>query len=1089
MRQIGLLHFWALYFIHVVRSEQFDIPNADGNHMQVIFSEELQKFVLKPAKGHVITKYDFLEGKIGYLNFWENYCIILPLDAQTLSFQDHLSRLKSGILPKDRLSDTIYVEESFPKFDDALCDRLPRYDVVNKVLNRSKRSVEDPNIWYYRRHARRFSGQTQSQLMRHRNCPNGRNCDENDEATARASSDGVESTVLAGGNSMGQAQSQMFPWISPYNNNFGSGSTLNSQSRGDPIDAHGMAAGQPPNHAGNYGDQIPTVGQSHHQNLNSGPSPPGNTHHVPYQERSTPFTDKHRYGAPGTVGGIRQGNRDPSGSRGFSGDPNSGHVAKYVPSNGFANQPFVANDGLSRRTGSFQPGTNVYQDKQSEERSQASSQVRHGGQGSMASASSGGGYGAGATQSQVQGSYSGTGSFSGQSQSSGGWGQSSASNIQAGPAGSSSQAGTSINARSGSQTQVQVGPSGNSAINSQSLYRHGGSSTNLQANQRGGQVGAQATGEGATNSQAQIRFQPGANAQNGFLGGGQASAQSQGYMGQAQSQLFGNLDNGKMYSGAAQAGSGTRRGQHGSSTRNEVRNNGDQPPNTGSTDQVGMHHNQNRRKQFGYRGVSEHRPQPMDEHIQSSQSDYHYAPGTRHRSNGQHSLPQNNGYTTGHSGTAQTNDQLTPIYQRRNTNQETPPLQPVSAATYAPQPPGTGGYPSDPMSSYPQEASTRQSPNPVGQPSPRPNYQQSQNAYVNHMRVQGNPEVRYSNDASNTANGKLYEAGQQVPGFPGYKVPNGYRARVISSESESASATVQGPGQAQTQTLNINFPSQNRYPSQTPGHFDRSNDETHHARQSPKETYTRRPNPSLSNPYQGQEANKVPVAIPGQIPNGGAQTDNELTNYYDYYDSYGNEPEYYYDDIQGKPPKKDPNQIISSSRPVVTPPPTFSTGSNIKGYQTPRPPFGEGQERGDISSSSSSSRPDSQIGSTGRPVSSSEGTNVASRRQPTDESRCQGFGNNPCYNKPYSGSFQITGQGTYQYVPSSSGNYRSHSSTYGGHFKVRPSGEDEKDDSTWKETNYSQASTCGYFTFSCNIALGSDRRTKICFKDPNQCNS
>eukprot|EP00094_Tigriopus_californicus_P003806 TCALIF_03662-PA protein Name:"Protein of unknown function" AED:0.14 eAED:0.14 QI:81/0.71/0.62/0.75/0.71/0.75/8/0/966 len=966
MRQIGLLHFWALYFIHVVRSEQFDIPNADGNHMQVIFSEELQKFVLKPAKGHVITKYDFLEGKIGYLNFWENYCIILPLDAQTLSFQDHLSRLKSGILPKDRLSDTIYVEESFPKFDDALCDRLPRYDVVNKVLNRSKRSVEDPNIWYYRRHARRFSGQTQSQLMRHRNCPNGRNCDENDEATARASSDGVESTVLAGGNSMGQAQSQMFPWISPYNNNFGSGSTLNSQSRGDPIDAHGMAAGQPPNHAGNYGDQIPTVGQSHHQNLNSGPSPPGNTHHVPYQERSTPFTDKHRYGAPGTVGGIRQGNRDPSGSRGFSGDPNSGHVAKYVPSNGFANQPFVANDGLSRRTGSFQPGTNVYQDKQSEERSQASSQVRHGGQGSMASASSGGGYGAGATQSQVQGSYSGTGSFSGQSQSSGGWGQSSASNIQAGPAGSSSQAGTSINARSGSQTQVQVGPSGNSAINSQSLYRHGGSSTNLQANQRGGQVGAQATGEGATNSQAQIRFQPGANAQNGFLGGGQASAQSQGYMGQAQSQLFGNLDNGKMYSGAAQAGSGTRRGQHGSSTRNEVRNNGDQPPNTGSTDQVGMHHNQNRRKQFGYRGVSEHRPQPMDEHIQSSQSDYHYAPGTRHRSNGQHSLPQNNGYTTGHSGTAQTNDQLTPIYQRRNTNQETPPLQPVSAATYAPQPPGTGGYPSDPMSSYPQEASTR------------------------------------------------------------------------------------------------------------------------------------------------------------QIPNGGAQTDNELTNYYDYYDSYGNEPEYYYDDIQGKPPKKDPNQIISSSRPVVTPPPTFSTGSNIKGYQTPRPPFGEGQERGDISSSSSSSRPDSQIGSTGhppwpysregqergdisssssssrpdsqigstgRPVSSSEGTNVASRRQPTDESRCQGFGNNPCYNKPYSGSFQITGQGTYQYVPSSSGNYRSHSSTYGGHFKVRPSGEDEKDDSTWKETNYSQASTCGYFTFSCNIALGSDRRTKICFKDPNQCNS
>lgn len=143
------------------------------------------------------------------------------------------------------------------QFDEALCDRLPQYEAIgtrksnlisilkfhfNECSNgsdlmRSKRSVEDPNSWYYQRQARQFSGQTQSQLMRQRNCQNGGQCDEKDEATARASSDGVESIVSAGGNSMGQAQSQMFPWISPYSNDFGT--SFSSLSRGTYTGANG----------------------------------------------------------------------------------------------------------------------------------------------------------------------------------------------------------------------------------------------------------------------------------------------------------------------------------------------------------------------------------------------------------------------------------------------------------------------------------------------------------------------------------------------------------------------------------------------------------------------------------------------------------------------------------------------------------------------------------------------------------------------------------------------------------------------------------------------------------------------------------
>lgn len=774
----------------------------------------------------------------------------------------------------------------------------------------------------------------------------------------------------------------------------------------------------------------------------------GHVNQNPSKDRSTPFTDKHRYGAPGTIGGIHPINSGQADSTGTRDNTHSQYGGNYVPTNGLTHQPRGQHGGSPGWAGTLQGDHNGYTNNQDEERSQASSQVRFGGQGSMASASSGGGYGASSTQSQVQGSYSGTGSFSGQSQSSGGWGQSSSSHIQAGPDGSSSQAGTSINARSGSQTQVQVGQSGNSAINSQSLYRKGGSSTNLQANQRGGQAGAQATGEGATNSQAQISFQPGTDAQDGFLGGGQASAQSQGYMGQAQSQLFGNLANGKMYSGAAQAGSGTRRGQQDYPHGREVGSNviGSNTYSNGQeTHQGRLFYDQNRREQNNIQGGSSANwyHTPVDEHIRTSQRDYHQRPEMYHQSAGQYPLDQNyRDQSSQKNKVPVANGQHIPVYQGYNNNinnQVNPSPQSISGEAFVPQSSTPSEHPlSPPPPSYrhSSQINPSQIPTNPGYPSnKRPTYHQSQNAYVNGIRVQGGrPEVRvsYSNDDSSIPGGKFYEAGQQIPGYPGYQVPNGYRVRVISSESEGASASVHGPGQAQSQTLNINFPPANLYPSLSRDSYDQPTTIANHSNpQPPQDLYPRTPNPSLQSPYPTNEANQVP----GQIENQEPQTDVGQRSEDAYYDAYGNESDYYYDDIEDNPPSQAQSRAVPQRRPAVTPPPVLTPPSNVKGYPSPRPQIGQASNRGDIAPNLSSSGSQSQTGSSGS-VSSSGGTNVASRDNSQDGSRCQGYGNNPCYNRPYSGSFHITGQGTYQFVPSSSGHYRSHSSTYGGHFKV-----------------------------------------------------
>eukprot|EP00095_Tigriopus_kingsejongensis_P003538 snap_masked-scaffold106_size358372-processed-gene-1.12 protein:Tk03538 transcript:snap_masked-scaffold106_size358372-processed-gene-1.12-mRNA-1 annotation:"predicted protein" len=186
----------------------------DGDVVHVLVDETNRKIVLQPAKWRFVTKYDFQRRRIAYLNFMDNYCVSTTLKDET--FESQLELLASGSFLRDYSSSSLFVTDDFPKFDDPLCDRLPQFEAQTELMARKRRSVEDPNSWYYRRQARRFSGQAQSQLLRMNNCKNGGSCDNRDEAIGSVSDDGLDSIVRTSGNSMGQAQTQMFPWQSSH---------------------------------------------------------------------------------------------------------------------------------------------------------------------------------------------------------------------------------------------------------------------------------------------------------------------------------------------------------------------------------------------------------------------------------------------------------------------------------------------------------------------------------------------------------------------------------------------------------------------------------------------------------------------------------------------------------------------------------------------------------------------------------------------------------------------------------------------------------------------------------------------------------
>ncbi|XP_046390226.1 uncharacterized PE-PGRS family protein PE_PGRS54-like [Ischnura elegans] len=193
--------------------------------------------------------------------------------------------------------------------------------------------------------------------------------------------------------------------------------------------------------------------------------------------------------------------------------------------------------------------------------SQAQSSVIQDDKEIKAGASSQGKLGDGKAQAQVSGSYSGTGSFSAQAQTSDG-GRGAQSQVTGNKDGGSSSAQGNGGAGQ-SQAQVQLS-SGNGATKAEAQsggWQHG-SNTQVQAGENGGMADAQSSGPGTTSSQAQVGFKPNRGNSNGqrtpFRGGGTASAQSGSYSGQSQSQVQGSYRYGVAFQGAAQAGTGSR---------------------------------------------------------------------------------------------------------------------------------------------------------------------------------------------------------------------------------------------------------------------------------------------------------------------------------------------------------------------------------------------------------------------------------------------------------------------------------------------------------------------------------------------------
>lgn len=187
--------------------------------------------------------------------------------------------------------------------------------------------------------------------------------------------------------------------------------------------------------------------------------------------------------------------------------------------------------------------------------------MNQGKNGTVASASSSGGNDRGRAQTQVQGTYTGSGSFSAQAQISD-ESKAAESQVSGGRQGAVSNAqGSGRSAKS--QASVQLGAeTGSLLTQAQSDGAAHSSNTQVQGSIKGGMADAQAHGPGSTSSQAQIGFTPYKEGDKShdhldapFVGGGTASSQSSGRIGQSQSQLQGTFKYGISYNGAAQAGS------------------------------------------------------------------------------------------------------------------------------------------------------------------------------------------------------------------------------------------------------------------------------------------------------------------------------------------------------------------------------------------------------------------------------------------------------------------------------------------------------------------------------------------------------
>ncbi|XP_056636593.1 hornerin [Diorhabda sublineata] len=191
--------------------------------------------------------------------------------------------------------------------------------------------------------------------------------------------------------------------------------------------------------------------------------------------------------------------------------------------------------------------------------SQVQTSVQQTDNGTTAQAQAQGTFGGGTAQSQVSGTYSGSGSFSASAGSDDG-----KRGAQTQVSGSKEGAQSTAQGKGGlgqSQSQVSLSlETGQTSSSAQSGGMNHGTQSQVLASEKGGLADAQSNGPGSTSSQAQIGFIPYEEQESDdtepFRGGGVAGARSGTFSGMSQSQVQGKFRYGVKYSGAAQAATG-----------------------------------------------------------------------------------------------------------------------------------------------------------------------------------------------------------------------------------------------------------------------------------------------------------------------------------------------------------------------------------------------------------------------------------------------------------------------------------------------------------------------------------------------------
>ncbi|ENN75621.1 hypothetical protein YQE_07799, partial [Dendroctonus ponderosae] len=422
--------------------------------------------------------------------------------------------------------------------------------------------------------------------------------------------------------------------------------------------------------------------------------------------------------------------------------------------------------------------------------SQVQTSVKQTNNETIANAQAHGKFQGGTSQSQVSGTYSGSGSFSASAGSDDGK-RGALTQVAGGKDGAQSSA----QGRGGAgQSQAQVtldSGSGDTLSTAQTSGIQHGTQTQVRASEKGGLADAQANGPGPTSSQAQIGFTPhdeleSDNQTTPFRGGGTAAAQSGTLSGMTQTQIQGKFRYGIRYQGAAQAGSGSV------AIRNLTEPTGYFKPINFTANKI-SHNKQSQSQQSSIAVPSKPPPTSVGKKLDVPLSET----------------------LTGAESSREV-QKVDPV------SQEDPVV--VSAPTETPAEYEEPDYADE---EYPDEASHEQNteyPQPLSSPSRR-NLEppESRQSAVPIQKTQTPRVVSQSSDSqkqhivldpledldatvhqskgSFPEDGMVLQAGQVIPGSPGYQIPAGFRGRVKAIANGPNTYAIGRNAQAQSVTL------------------------------------------------------------------------------------------------------------------------------------------------------------------------------------------------------------------------------------------------------------------------------------------------